>query len=138
MRAWGEAAFPEEACGFLLGTASTDGAQKQVALALAAENQRAEERHRRFLLPPEAMLRAEEEAARRGLDVIGIWHSHPNGVAKPSDFDREHAWPWYSYVIVGVTFGKATEVTSWRLAEDRGRFNREDMVQIAASDIERR
>lgn len=130
MRAHGEAAFPEEACGVLLGRADPAGEAKEVAHARAVANAKQDERHRRFLIAPEAWLAAEEEAARQGLDVIGVYHSHPNGVARPSEFDRQHAWPWYSYVIVGVAFGKATDVTSWRLADDRGAFNPEDMLQV--------
>lgn len=130
IRAHGEEAFPEEACGFLLGTSSAGGDPREVVLARPAENQHGEEPTRRFLIPPLEVMGAESEAMALGLDVIGFYHSHPSGIAKPSEFDREHAWPWYSYVIVAVTDAVAGEVASWRLADDRSTFMGEDMVQI--------
>src|SRR2546430_8129940 len=62
---------------------------------------------------------------RDGLEVIGVYHSHPDHPPAPSAFDREHAWPWLSYVIVGVGQGRAGEVKSWVLAHDRGTFDQE-------------
>lgn len=131
-----EAAFPEEACGFLLGTATPDGARKECALALPGENEKQEERERRYVIAPRQLLRAEEQAMERGLDVIGIYHSHPSGVARPSAFDLAHAWPWYSYVVAAVTAGKAGEVTSWRMRDDRSAFGSEEMVQVPPQGME--
>ena len=64
------------------------------------------------------MIAAEKAASARGLDVIGWYHSHPDHPARPSEYDREHAWPWYSYMIVSVRERVAREMTSWRLRED--------------------
>jgi proteasome lid subunit RPN8/RPN11 len=132
LRAHAQAAFPEEACGFLLGRADLHGTRKEVVLAQEAANQKQDERTRRYLIEPAQLLQAEDAAQQAGLDILGFYHSHPTGVARPSEFDRAHAWPWYSYVIVGVTAGKAGEVASWRLADDRSAFNPEDMVEIGA------
>jgi proteasome lid subunit RPN8/RPN11 len=126
----GAETFPEEACGFLLGRATEDGTSKEVVTARPAQNEKEDERHRRYLISPLEVMRADEEAARRGLDLIGFYHSHPTGIARPSDFDRQHAWPWYSYVIVAVTYGKPGEVASWVLAPDRAAFSREDILQV--------
>jgi proteasome lid subunit RPN8/RPN11 len=77
-------------------------------------------------------LKVEKEARTRGLDVMGYYHSHPDHPAMPSNYDRDHAWPWYSYVIVSVQKGLAAEVNSWVLAEDRTRFEREEIETIAS------
>lgn len=130
IRAHAAEAFPEEACGFLLGHADLEGLRKEVAAARPAENQRADERTRRFLIPPQDLLAAEEEADRAGLAVLGFYHSHPSGSAEPSSFDLAHAWPWYAYVVVAVIGGKPGEARAWRLREDRSGFNPEEMVQI--------
>jgi proteasome lid subunit RPN8/RPN11 len=130
LRAHGEEAFPEEACGFLLGSASPDGAAKRVVHARPARNEKRDERTRRYLIAPEQLLAAEQQALDEGLDVVGFYHSHPTGIARPSAFDRAHAWPWYSYVVVGVLEGKAGAVTSWRLAEDRSAFAEEPVEPL--------
>ncbi len=79
----------------------------------------------RFLIDPLEQLRVEKDAQARGLDVLGYYHSHPDHPARPSNYDRDHAWPWYSYVIVSVEQGTARELTSWTLAEDRSVFDQE-------------
>jgi proteasome lid subunit RPN8/RPN11 len=68
-------------------------------------------------------MKAELAARKRGWEVLGFYHSHPDHPARPSDYDREYALPFYSYVIVAVERGKAAELTSWELAADRGQFN---------------
>jgi proteasome lid subunit RPN8/RPN11 len=68
---------------------------------------------------------ADRAAEARGLDVVGWYHSHPDHPARPSEYDREHAWPWYSYIIVSVAKGVAGEMTSWRLQDDRAGYEKE-------------
>ncbi len=120
IRAHGEQAYPEEGAGFLLGAETPS---RQVLELMPAANAReAEARSRRYLLGPEDYRKAETEADRRGLLVLGIFHSHPDHPDQPSEFDREWAQPFFSYVITGVQAGKASGSRSWRLAEDRSKF----------------
>jgi proteasome lid subunit RPN8/RPN11 len=127
IQAHGEAAYPNEGAGLLLGQAS--GGAKTLAAILPIANQwQAEEQYHRFLITPDDMLRGESEAARRGLDVIGIFHSHPDHVAEPSGFDRDWALPWYSYIITSVQQSKAVVSRSWLLREDRSGFEEEPLA----------
>lgn len=123
------AAFPEEGCGVLLGR--DDGARREVAAVIGFDNRRQDSRHNRYLIAPEQFLAAEREARARGLDVVGFFHSHPDHPALPSAFDLEHAWPYYSYVIVSVVAGQVADTRSWRLADDRSRFETETLEDAA-------
>ena len=123
----GEASYPEECCGFLIGRIVQNqsmGDSTIVERILSVENERQDSRHNRFLIHPETVLAAHKEARAAGLDVVGYYHSHPDHPARPSEFDREHAWPGLSYVIVSVAGGKVAETRSWRLSDDRERFER--------------
>jgi proteasome lid subunit RPN8/RPN11 len=122
-------AYPEEGCGVLLGRDQNGGRVVERLVMLA--NQGAESRHNRYLIAPEQFLAAEREARAAGLDVVGFFHSHPDHPARPSAFDLEHAWPYYSYVIVSVEQGRATDVRSWRLDERRAAFEAEALEIVA-------
>jgi len=127
IRAHGEETFPNECCGFMLGT--VEGDAKQVVELLRADNDREdEEQYHRFLITPEDYMKAEKAARAKGLDIIGFYHSHPNAPARPSQYDLDHAWPWYSYIIVSIQDKKSEKMTSWVLAEDRSEFSEEDVV----------
>jgi proteasome lid subunit RPN8/RPN11 len=125
IRAHGEAAYPEECCGVLIGRVTPAGREiatepsATVERTVAADNERADSRHNRYVISPQSLLRAQREARASGLDVVGYYHSHPDHPARPSEFDREHAWPGTSYVIVSVQKGKAVDCRSWRLRDDR-------------------
>jgi proteasome lid subunit RPN8/RPN11 len=124
----GEAAYPFEGCGFLLGYAE-DG-RKSVVRVFPVENAReAEARHNRYLISPEAVLKAEQQATRDGLDIVGFFHSHPDHPERPSDFDRDHAWPWYSYLITSVQEGRAVKTAAWTLSDDRAAFTPEELIE---------
>ena len=124
----GEESYPEEGAGLLLGRA--EATSRLVTEILALTNAREDSaRHNRYLLTPQDMLRAEEEAERLGLEVIGVFHSHPDHPNRPSEFDREWAMPWFSYLITSVDSGKAVESRSWRLADDRKSFD-EEIIQV--------
>jgi len=127
IHAHGEAAYPEEGAGFLLG--SDDGEQRYIAQIFVTENAREDEaRHNRYLVTPQEYLQAEIAAELLGLSLIGVFHSHPDHPNCPSEFDREWAQPFFSYVITGVNEGKAVESRSWRLAEDRSMFEEEKII----------
>jgi proteasome lid subunit RPN8/RPN11 len=118
----GEESYPNECCGVLLGTLLEDD-EKRIEGVLPIDNGReAEEQYHRFEIGPEDYLRAEKEARKAKLDVLGFYHSHPDHPAIPSEFDRDHALPFYSYIIVAVEKGKAGELTSWELKNDRSEF----------------
>ena len=91
------------------------------------ENTQENSPRNRYLIHPETMLEAEKDARGRGVDIVGIYHSHPDHPARPSEFDREHAFPWYSYIVVSVHGGSRRDLTSWTLREDRSGFDAEEM-----------
>jgi proteasome lid subunit RPN8/RPN11 len=129
IRAHGQRAYPHECCGAILGRES--GGLREAASLLPLANRREDSPSNRFSLTAEDVLGAEQAARERNLEVIGWYHSHPNHPARPSEYDREHAWPWYSYVIASIVNGVAVEMTSWRLADDRTAFSPEE-IQIRA------
>jgi len=121
----GEAAYPNECCGVLIGEVDNAGV-KTVKRTLTIDNARESgEQYHRFLITPEDMLRAEQTARAMKLDVIGFYHSHPDHPSAPSGYDKDHALPFYSYVIVSVDKGKAQVLTSWELSNDRMDFAQE-------------
>lgn len=127
IRAQSEAAYPEECAGFLLGR--EEGETRQLISILAAENSREEgARRNRYFLSPEELRRAEETAQRLGLGLLGVFHSHPNHPAAPSEFDREWALPWFSYLITSVEGGRVGGTRSWRLSDDRKKFDEEEIL----------
>jgi proteasome lid subunit RPN8/RPN11 len=131
IQAHGEAAYPNEGVGLLLGRATGDEKTAEAILPLA-NTWPAEEQFHRYQVSGEDMLTAEREAARQGREVLGFFHSHPDHPAEPSRFDHEWAtWPWYSYVITTVEQGRATVTRSWQLREDRSGFD-EEAVKLPA------
>jgi proteasome lid subunit RPN8/RPN11 len=127
IHAHGEVSYPEEGAGFLLG--SDHGEQRQVTQLFTTENAREDAaRHNRYLVSPEDYLQAEITADGLGLSLIGVFHSHPDHPNRPSEFDREWAQPFFSYIITSVDEGKAIESRSWRLVEDRSKFEEEKII----------
>ncbi|HUK83604.1 MAG TPA: M67 family metallopeptidase [Verrucomicrobiae bacterium] len=121
-----EAGYPNEACGVMLGNSGV------VTEVVAAGNERdrlprgsGDSARNRYLIDPLAYMKIERDADKRGLQVLGIYHSHPDVAARPSQFDLDHAWPNLSYLIVSVCKGKAVESNSWLLREDRSQFDQE-------------
>lgn len=120
-------AYPNEGCGILLGLC--EHGAKLVVDVMPTGNAREEaDQHNRYLIPPESLLEGELQAEERELEVIGYFHSHPDHPACPSAFDQEHAWPWYSYMIVAVQDGTTGATSSWQLSEDRLGFEKEAIV----------
>ncbi|HMA33924.1 MAG TPA: M67 family metallopeptidase [Chloroflexia bacterium] len=124
IRRHGETGYPNEICGVLLGREAAG--HKTVQELLPITNQfAADEQYHRFLITPEDMLRAEKTARAQGLSVVGFYHSHPEAEAVASSYDRDHAWPWYTYIIVSVKERVAQELRSWTLRDDRSAFDEE-------------
>ena len=120
-----EKAYPEEGAGFLVGD---DGEVKEI---LPLPNAREDAvRHNRFLITPEDYLKAELKADSLGLSLIGVFHSHPDCPNVPSEYDREWAQPFFSYIITRVDEGKVVSHRSWRLVEDRSKYDEEE-IKIA-------
>lgn len=137
IRAHGAQTYPHECCGALLGK-DVEVADRRVFREIHAlhplVNRRDDSPNNRFSVTSQDVLDAEKSARQQGLEVVGWYHSHPDHPARPSQYDRDHAWPWYSYIIVSVANRIPEEMTSWRLAEDRGEFESEEIgLQQAAS-----
>lgn len=133
IRAHGARGYPDEVCGALLGRevdAGGNGVLREVTVVVPLENRRQDSRRNRFSVTPEDVLRAERLARDQSLELVGWYHTHPDHPARPSEFDREHAWPWYSYVILGVAAREPGEMTSWRLADDRSGYAAES-IEVA-------
>jgi proteasome lid subunit RPN8/RPN11 len=127
MREHGQRDYPFECCGLLLGRFAEG--RKVVAQTYPISNAREEEAKRnRFLIRPEELMRGEKYARENGFDVVGFYHSHPDDRAVPSQYDLEHAWPTYSYIVVSVEQGQAVDLRSWEMESDRSRFNEEEIT----------
>jgi proteasome lid subunit RPN8/RPN11 len=140
IRQHGAESYPYECCGALLGrdeSAGTipAGAAREVVDLFPLVNRRDDSPRNRFSVTAEDVRHAELAAQAKGLDIVGWYHSHPDHPAHPSEFDREHAWPWYSYVIVGVQSGGPRQMTSWRLEDDRAAFSPE-IIEIQNQVVE--
>ncbi len=123
IRRQGERAYPGECCGILAGR---PGNAKDVLRLVPVTNRRTDNPHR-YLIAPDDLRRTEAELRPSGLEVLGCYHSHPDHPAAPSAFDTEQAWPWYSYIIVRVDRGRAAELTSWVLDDDRSTMHPESI-----------
>jgi len=121
--------YPYECCGLLLGRFTEEG--KTVKQPYPISNAREESAKRnRFLIEPEELMRGERFAREHNLDVVGFYHSHPDSPAVPSQYDLEHAWPTYSYIIVSTSAERAGDLFSWEQEPDRSRFNQEEIRVI--------
>jgi proteasome lid subunit RPN8/RPN11 len=127
IRAHGVRDYPYECCGLLLGRYEAEG--KRVTETYAISNAREESAKRnRFLIEPAELMRGERYAREHDLEVVGFYHSHPDSPAVPSQYDLEHAWPTYSYIIVSTSAGEAKDLFSWEQETDRSRFNEEEII----------
>jgi proteasome lid subunit RPN8/RPN11 len=116
IRRHGVETYPNECCGALVGS---EGIVRHVS---PLPNTTEEGARRRFLVRPSDYRLAEAEAGRLQGELLGFYHSHPDAPARPSQYDLDHAWPSFWYVIVSVQQGRPDAMTVWRLAEDRSRF----------------
>jgi len=130
IRAHGVKDYPYECCGLLLGRYGPDG--KVVTETYPISNAREESAKRnRFLIEPVELMRGERYAREHNLEVVGFYHSHPDSPAVPSQYDLEHAWPTYSYIIVKTLAHDATDLFSWVQEPDRSRFNQEEIRVVS-------
>jgi proteasome lid subunit RPN8/RPN11 len=117
IRAHGAETYPHECCGALVGR---DGVVSEI---YRLPNTTEEGPRRRFLVRPADYRAAEKRASERGAELLGFYHSHPDHPARPSQYDLDHAWPFFAYVIVSVQQGVATDMTLWWLKGDRSAFD---------------
>jgi len=131
IEAEGVAAYPNECCGMMLGRDElTDGIKRRVVHRLVAGTNSfaKEEQYHRFSIDPLQQLKVEREAEKEGLALLGYYHSHPDHPARPSEYDRQHAWPYYSYVIVAIEKATPAKMTSWVLDEKSEQFREQVIV----------
>ena len=121
IRAHGIETYPNECCGALIGR---DGVVTEV---YALPNTTEEGPRRRFLVRPQDYREAEKRASAAGGELLGFYHSHPDHPARPSQYDLDHAWPFFSYIIVAVAAAVPGDMTSWRLKDDRSAFDPEEL-----------
>ncbi len=122
--------FPDECCGFLFGTETADG-NRHLTDILVVNNAKKGDKRRRFEIAPMDYLNAERYADEHHLTLLGIYHSHPNHPAIPSEHDRAVALPFFSYVIVSVLDGSVSHVRAWRLNDER-QFEEETIGSVDA------
>ena len=116
MRTMGEAAYPNEGCGIFIGR--TEAGEVEVVEVRQGTNLREDRARDRYILDPADILHAEKDARERGLEVVGFWHTHPDHPARPSQYDADHAWPEYVYVIMAIHAGKHVDQNAWVLGSE--------------------
>ena len=109
-------AFPNECCGFMYGS---DGNERIISLARPVINSKDGDQRRRFEISAFDYMKAEQYAMENNTTLLGVYHSHPQHPAIPSEHDRKQAMPWFSYVIVSVMNGTVDHTRSWRLNEEK-------------------
>lgn len=134
IRRHGAACYPNECCGFLLGTSIEND---RIVRAVRPVSNVFDEalQAKRYLIEPKDVWEMEQNARAAGFDILGVYHSHPDHPAQPSEYDRDHAWPSFSYLIVSIMNGRPREVYSWLLSEDREEFH-EERVTVQESPVD--
>lgn len=117
--------YPDECCGILLGKTEEDGTKILAKLFITDNSRSRTEHYHRFEISPDDLLRAEQDARKEKLDVLGFYHSHPDHPARPSEYDRQHAFPFYSYIIVSIIGSKPDDFTCWVLDKKTFQFDEE-------------
>jgi proteasome lid subunit RPN8/RPN11 len=132
----GRAAYPNECCGFLLGgVPEPEGPTRRILEVRPARNEFEGEQRRRFVIPPEELRTLERQLEGSDRGVVGYYHSHPDHPAQPSEFDRDHAWPWYTYLITRVSATEQSPTEAFELDPDRREFDCVDL-RLRLSDTD--
>lgn len=118
--------FPNECCGAMLGV--LDGDEKIVKSAVPMENAHQGPQEERYELRPEDLLRADREARQAGMDLIGIFHSHPDCDAYFSQTDLKNSCPWYSFVVLSIKNGEFDHANSYLPNADQTAADEEQLV----------
>lgn len=121
--------YPHECCGFFYGL---EDDARLVHIARIADNATESNRRRRFLIDPKDYQQAEKYAVDHDLELLGVYHSHPDHPAEPSEHDRKVAMPWFSYIIISVEGGEVADTRSWRLNSSR-QFEEESVITSQVS-----
>ena len=124
--------FPHECCGFFFGT--EEGDSRNITFIQEVKNTSEEDQRRRFRISAEDYLHAENFAWENSLSLLGIYHSHPNHPAIPSEHDRLAAQPFFSYLIISVSDNHIEGMRSWRLNEQE-QFEEEQINELVISII---
>lgn len=125
MKAHAEAAYPSECVGAMLG--KTDSGDKSVSLAMPLENSAEGSQAAFYELSNDSLLAADKAARQMGLDMIGLYHSHPDADAYFSETDLKNSCPWYSFVVLSIKQGRYDHANSWLPDFDQTRADREDL-----------
>jgi proteasome lid subunit RPN8/RPN11 len=133
-----ESTYPEECCGVILGyldvetktvikIITTENAWSQESVSQLEDGVTQYSKRKRYAIAPQSLFQIQKQARSESLDIIGIFHSHPDNSAIPSECDRASAWQQYSYIIASVTNGKVTDIKSWIL-DDNHQFQEENVA----------
>jgi proteasome lid subunit RPN8/RPN11 len=120
------ATYPNECCGAMLGT--TEDSHKRVIVSMPLENASAGEQRARYELRPEDLLKADREARRQNMDLVGIYHSHPDCGAYFSETDLKNSCPWYSFVVLSIQKGEFDHANSWLPNAEQTDAEKEELV----------
>jgi proteasome lid subunit RPN8/RPN11 len=118
--------FPDECCGFMFGREETDGT-RLILDVLVVDNSKEGDKRRRFAISPQDYMTAEQHALDHDWTLLGVYHSHPNHPAIPSEHDRVAAQPFFSYLIISVLNNEIITLRSWLLNDDR-QFEEEKII----------
>jgi proteasome lid subunit RPN8/RPN11 len=126
MIAHARSTYPNECCGAMLG--KIDGADKDVLMTMRLENVSAGSQAARYDIRPEDLLAADQEARRQGLDLIGIYHSHPDCAAYFSETDLKNSCPWYSFIVLSIQKGEFDHANSWLPNPEQTAAEKEELI----------
>ena len=135
-----EKAYPQEGCGLLIGElpkdfCGSDGEIRIVETRDFANSVGETNRNRSYQIDPQKFAQVELELSSGPLDIVGVYHSHPDVAAWPSPFDLERAWPCYLYLIASVRKGRFAAARAWRLSEDGRSFEEQRLNVLSTTGV---